>query len=451
MLTADDRRAIRREVFRQTWPVVLQYFFRTMMFLVDTIMVKEVGTTAVATMGIVGPVTYTLIMLMMALSAATTATVARAWGERDREKQERAAATSIRLALLLAAPAMLAGMVGMPAFARFLAPASPEIAATAGDYLVILSAAFPFFLLEFAAGSVLRAAGDTRTPMVLAVLGNVVNVALNYVLIFGKFGAPALGVQGAALASAAAIAVQGSLTLLVVMSPGSRIRLTVASFRLVTGESMRTLARIAVPALAEPIVLQSGFLLYTRFIAALGDLPLAAHRSAIAVESLSFMPGYAVSIAAGALVGQYLGEGRADRAKAAVRESMRLGVGIMLVNAVLFLSIPHLLLWPFAPRDTAEPLILGTEVLKIASMEQLFMAMAMVLAGAMRGAGDTKSPAWIGFVGTWGVRVPCAYGLAIGLGFGLHGIWITMVLDWMVRSVLSWVLWARGSWERIKL
>lgn len=450
-MTPEERRAIRREVIRQTWPVVLQYLFRTMMFLVDTIMIKEIGSPAVATMGIVGPITYTLIMLMMALSAGTVATVARAWGEGDRLKQERAAATAIRAALLLSPIALLVGAFGLPPFARLFTPETPAIAEAAGDYLLILSAAFPFFLLEFAAGSVLRAAGDTRTPMLLAILANLVNVGLNYVLIFGKFGAPALGVHGAAIASCAAIVVQGALTLLVLMRPGSRIRLRASSFRLVTRESSRTLARVTGPALVEPLILQSGFLVYAKVITMLGDLPLAAHRSAIAVESLSFMPGYAVSIAAGAIVGQYLGERRVDKALAGFRESMRIGVAIMLVNAILFLTIPHLLLWPFVPRDEALPMLLGTEVLRIASMEQVFMAMAMVLAGAMRGAGDTKSPAWIGLIGTWGVRVPCAYLLAITLGLGLHGIWMTMVLDWFARTVFSWIVWGRGRWQRVQL
>jgi putative MATE family efflux protein len=450
VLTPEDRRQIRREVFRQTWPVVLQYFFRMLMFLVDTIMIQALGKSAMASMAIVGPISYTLVMLMTALSAGAMATVARAWGGGEADRRERAVATAMLVGLGVALAILPAGWAGLPAAAQlFGTPDNPQVARVAADYLRILAWSLPLMLLDFVAGSVLRACGEARVPMVCALVGNVVNVGLNYLLIFGALGAPRMEVRGAALASAISIGLQAVLTLGTLVSSRAPVRLRWRSIRGVTRASTATLLRVTGPAFVEPVVLQSGFLVYTKVITTLGELPLAAHRSAIAVESISFMPGYAVSVAAGAVVGQYLGAGRPDKASAGFVESMKIGLGLLLINALLFLTVPHVLLWPFEPKDLPAGMAAG--LLRIAAMEQPFMAMALVLAGAMRGAGDTRSPVWLGAAGTWGVRVPCAYLLAIGLGLGLTGIWITMVLDWAARSLLSWIVWRRGAWKQIRL
>jgi putative MATE family efflux protein len=200
----------------------------------------------------------------------------------------------------------------------------------------------------------------------------------------------------------------------------------------------------------EPVILQGGFLVYTKFIAMLGEGAMAAHRSAIAVESLSFMPGYGVGVACGVLVGQMLGARRPDRARAAFGESARIGVLLMTLLGVLFAAIPAVLLWPFVPSDP-EVLAQAVRVLRIAGIEQPLMALAFVLTGGLRGAGDTRSPVWIAAAGTWGVRVPISYVTAHVLGWGLAGVWITMVLDWGVRAVLAGIVVRRGAWARLSL
>lgn len=451
-MTPEEKRIIRREVFTQSWPVVVQHLFRTLMFLVDTIMIKDLGRTAMAAMGIVGPIFYTVVMIFGGLGSGTVATVSRAWGEGDPKKQRGEAAAALAVAFWAGLPAMALGLFLFPMIPGLFAIAdAPQVSDLATAYLRVIPWALPFILLDFAASSILRSCAQTRLPMATAILGNVLNIGLNYGLIYGNWGMPKMGVAGAAVASVVSLGVQGLATTLFLFSPWCRIRLGVMDLARVTGEAMSRLVRVTTPALIEPVILQSGFLVFTKFVTMLGDQSLAAHRSAICVESLSFMPGYGISVACGAIVGQYLGAQRPDYAARGLRESMIQGVLLMSLIGAAFVAIPGLLLWPFTPRDDVKVLDMATLALMIAAAEQPFMAASMILGGGMRGAGDTRSPLWVALLCVWGVRVPVTYLLAITLKMGLTGVWITMVLDWVARSLLFAAIWRRGRWKTIKL
>ncbi len=452
-LPAAERRALRREVLRLAWPVVLQNLFRTMMFTVDTFMIGRLGPEALSAMGIVGPISYLLVSVLGALSVGTVATVARAWGEGDREKQEREAATGLALAALAGVPLTAAGILLLPAMVGlFEMPGAPEVGGMARGYLRIEGAIFLLFCLELSATGILRAAGRTAFPMAASIGANGLNVALNWVFIYGNLGAPAMGVPGAALATAVAYGAQTVATLAYLGSARSPVRLRAASFRAVTRESLGRLARLTLPAALEPLILQSGWLVYNKAITLLGVIPLAAHRAAIAVESLTFMPGYGFAVAGAAIVGQRLGAGRPDAADAACRESARLAFYLMSGIGLVFLfaSGPLVGIFLSGPQGR-EAVPLSALCLALAAPEQPFMALALALGGALRGAGDTKSPILVAFVGVWLVRVPLAWALAFPAGLGLVGIWITMIADWAVRAAAFGLLWRAGRWRSIKL
>ena len=446
------RRAdLRREILRLTWPIILQNLFRTFMIIVDTAMVGRLGTPALASMAVIGPIGYSLIAILMSVGVGTIATVARAAGAKDRAKEEQEAATSVLLALgaglLLVGPAILL----IPRLAGlFEVPGDPSVAENARAYLVYFAAAIPGLLLENAASAVLRGSGDTRTPMMFAIGANVLNVLGNYMLIFGNFGAPRMGVPGSGLSTAICYTLQGILLTAFLFRAGPGARLALASFRKVTRASVDRLARVTGPALVEPLLLQTGFLIYSKSVTLLGTVPVAAHRAAITVESLSFMPGYGFSVACSALVGQYLGAGQPDRATQTIRESVFLAALFMGLLGILFVSIPGTLLTFFIPSDP-EAVRMGAICLMIAAIEQPLMGAAMSFAGALRGAGDTRSPMLVGAVSVWLVRVPLAWILAFPAGLGLYGLWITMVADWGFRT--AWFAWIvrRGRWKSVRL
>jgi putative MATE family efflux protein len=453
-LTGDDRRLIRREVILLAWPVVLQSLLRTLMFLVDTAMLGNYGTRekaelATAAMAVIGPIGHTMAMVLGALGAGALATVARATGAGDRARQEGEVATAFAMGLIVSAALVAPAMFLIPqAVGLFRLDAAAR--GPAMSYLFFIGAAVPFMILESIGSSALRGAGDTRMPMIFGIAANLLNVVGNYVLIFGTFGAPEMGVAGAGLSTAASLAVQALLTVAWMRAPGAAARLPFAWWRGVTRESTARLLRVTAPATVEPLLLQSGFLLFIGMMATLGAGALAAHRTAVAIESIAFMPGFGFSIACGAIVGQCLGARRPERAEEGFRVSARLAFGVMATTGVVFLAGADLLvralvtLPPEAERAAAT-------CLRVSALELPFLALAMVLGGALRGAGDTKTPMIVAAVGVWLIRIPLSYVLAIPLGLGIVGAWITMVVDWGARTALFWTLWKRGHWRKLEL
>lgn len=448
---SDAPGALRREILHLAWPVVLQNLSRTMMFLVDTFMIGRLGPEAVAAAGIVGPIFHTVAGVLGAVGVAATAVTARAWGEGDRGKQEREAATSLAAAGLAGIPLSAAGAWLLPAAAGlFPVPGAPALGGMAAGYLFWSGLSLFFFALDSAAAGVLRAAGRTRLPMAAALAGNALNILLNWIFIYGNLGAPAMGVAGAGLATAAALAFQSAVEAAALALRGSPVRIRLASFRGVTRSSLSRFARVALPAAVEPLVLQSGWLVYTRVVTLLGAAPLAAHRAAVTVEALTYMPGYAFAVAGSALVGQSLGAGRPDRAEAVLRETARLATALMSAAGAAFLVFPGPLVRPFVP-GAEEVSGLAALCLAISAFEQPFMATAMALGGGLRGAGDTRSPVAAAVLGVWLVRVPLSWALAFPAGLGLPGIWITMIADWAARTVYFKILCRRGAWKRLSL
>lgn len=452
-LSSEERAALRREVARQAWPVVLQNLLKTMMFYVDTYMIADLGPEPMAAMGVVGPISHTLVAILSALSVGTIAVVARAWGEGDREKQRREASAAVTLALWIGIPLTALGYFLLPAMAElFRVPAAPAVTEMTRTFLRIESSIFLFFCLDAVAGGILRAAGRTVFPMVATLGANLLNIFLNWVLIFGHLGAPRMGLAGAALATSISFALQGIVTFGYLWSSKSPIRLSLAGLRGVTRDSLARLLRVSLPAAVEPLLLQSGFLVYNKAITLLGTVPMAAHRAAITVESLTFMPSYGFAVAGSAVVGQFLGAGRPDKADAAFQECARLSTWLMSAVGVSFFFLAEPLVRIFLRGPESEATVTAAAIcLAISAFEQPFMALAMALGGALRGAGDTKSPLLVGVLGTWGVRVPLAWLLAFPMGLGLNGIWITMIADWAVRTAVFSILYRRGRWKAIKL
>ena len=451
-LATDERAALRAELLRLAWPVVLQNLLYTAMFYVDTWMIARVGEPAVAAMGMVGPIAHTVGSVLLAIGVGTVATTARAWGERDPLKQRGEAATALAAAALVGVPLSAAGAFLLPAMADLFAlPGAPEVTEMARGFLAFEGASLAFLCISVAAGGILRATGRTGVPMAAAFAANGANVFLNWVFIYGNLGAPAMGVRGAGLATAAATAVQACLTAGYLFTPGSPIRLGAGSFRAVTREAAARFLRVSLPAAAEPLLMQSGFLIYAKAITLLGQGAVAAHRAAITVESMTFMPGTGFAVAGAAIVGQCLGAGRPDKADFGFRVGARWATYLMSAIGVTFLLFPKTWVDLFLGPGMETVAYSAALCLAIAAVEQPFMALGMTYAGALRGAGDTRSPVLVGVVGIWLIRVPLGWALAFPAGLGIYGIWITMIADWAARAAIFAALWRRGRWKSIKL
>jgi putative MATE family efflux protein len=449
----EESAEIRREAWRQSWPLAAQSLLRSLMFLVDTLMIGVLGSEALAGMGVAGPVAYLVMSVLGALQVGAIATVARAWGSGDASRQRGEAAAAAVLGIAIGVPAAAAGWFGLPLLAELLpVEGAPGVTAQAEGYLRWEGAGLGFLCLGLASSAVWRAAGRTRVPLLCSVVGNAANILFNWIFIYGHAGAPALGLEGAGLATALAQGLEASLTFGLLFLERSPVRLRAAALLAVPGASLARLIRVSIPAALEPAVMQGGFLLFTRIITGLGEASLAAHRTALSVESLTFMAGYGISLAGSGMVGRYLGAGRPDLADRALGECARLALLSMSGVGILFLLGADVLTGVFlGAGDEAEAAALAASCLRIAAVEQPFMALAMVLGGGLRGAGDTRSPVVVGLLGIWIVRLPLAWALAVPAGLGLRGVWITMIVDWAVRAVVFHRKVRSGGWKRIRL
>ena len=252
----------------------------------------------------------------------------------------------------------------------------------------------------------LRGAGDMRTPLVIGALVNVINVGLAYTLIFGKFGLPAMGVRGAATASAIAFATGALLALASMLRPTSVLRLRADRLRIDFG-LWRRIVSVGTPTGMEQLLMQFGFLLYLGIAAQYGTTAVAAYFIGVRILALSFLPGFGFSAAASTLVGQSLGAGQPEEAERSGWEANRL--------TILFLSVGGLIIFlgaePIARAFVADAGVVGDAVsfIRILAMAQPLMAADFALGGALRGAGDTRFPLLTVLIGFYGARLGCAW------------------------------------------
>jgi putative MATE family efflux protein len=435
------------EIVSLAWPAILANLTYTVVSLIDMAMVGTLGPAAVAAVGLGGLFLWMAYSAMSSVSVGTTALVARFKGAGRNKVKNQVISQSILLVGILSIFITLAGLTLSERIIGLMG-AEPEVKRLGGTYLrtIFLSSIFSF--VAFVSESGLRGAGDTRTPMKIDLTINGVNIFLDYLLIFGKFGFPRLDVFGAAVASAVAFTIGGLLHLAVLLSGRYSVKLDLDLMR-PNFDIIRRLLRIGVPASLERLVMSGSFTLYTGIIVAFGTLPLAATQIGIRIEAFSFMPGLGFSVAAAALVGQSLGAGERDRAYSMGWRTTKIallfmgGVGVM-----MFLFAPSIV--KFFSVDP-EVLSLGTLYIRIVSVLQPAQAILFVLAGGLDGAGDTRWVLYTTVLGLWFVRLPLAYLLGITLGLGVVAAWLAMAVDVLLRSVILSRRYRSRSWMEIKV
>ncbi|MEW6229236.1 MAG: MATE family efflux transporter [Bacillota bacterium] len=446
-----DAVAIRRRVVQLSLPVFAEVVLQTLTQVVDMAMVGRLGASAIAAVGLSMQPLFLGQGVFMGLSVGTTALVARFIGAENRRMARRTNHQSFLVSTGLAVVMCAAAYV----YARdivALMGAKPDVVELGTSYLRYLTPGFAVLLATMTVGGALRGAGDTTTPMKINVVVNLVNVVGNYLLIFGHLGFPALGVDGAAIATTVSRAVGGALFLWAVARrdcPVALPRMPLWSYFRVDAGLVARVLRIGVPAILERLVISSGMLVYIRMVAGLGTVVYAAHNIANNAESLSFMPGLSFATAATALVGQGLGARRPDAAERSAREALKMGIAVMGSMALVFLAIPQYLMRIY----TTDPDIirLGSVALRIVAFAQVPMGIAFIYSGALRGAGDTRSVLYVTAFAVWVVRLSVTYLLVVAAGLGLSGAWLAMVADWLVRGGYVWYRFRAGGWKRLEV
>ncbi|WP_437975197.1 MATE family efflux transporter [Sorangium sp. So ce295] len=442
--------ALAGQVWRLAWPAITHMLLLTLVFLVGRGMVGRYSTTALASMQICGTLTWTIVSVFSATSAGTLAVVARSVGGGDRDAAAAAARASLLFALALGAAIALPLLLACGPLLRALFPhAGGAVIEQAAAYLGIVLPALPLAFVEATAAAALQGVGDTRTPLAVATLGNLVNVAVSAVLIFGHLGLPALGVRGAAVGVACTMATEALLLTAALLSRSSPLPLRPApgAAPQASAAALARVLRVALPAFAERSAYHAGYMGFVAIIGLLGAAAMAANQALIAVESVCFLSAEGFGIAAGALMAQRLGA-RSPRDAARVGLVAAL-MAIVALSAfgVLFALVPRPLLLAFSSDPAL--LALGERALPVAAVAQPFMAFATVMGMGLRGAGDTRTVLAVTLVCSLLVRLGGTWLFAVPLGHGLVGVWMGSTADWICRSALLAVAFARGRWKSL--
>ena len=444
----DGGAPLAREVWRLAWPAITHMLLVTLMFLVSRVMVGRYSATALASLQVSGTLVWSTYSIFTAFSAGTLAVVARSIGAGDRAAAAQASLSSLLFAALLGVLVTVPIWLANGSLLRALFPqASAEVLADAGAYLHIVLPCLPLSFVEAIAAATLQGAGNTRAPLYVATVGNVVNVVLSYLLIFGHFGFPELGVRGAAVGHAATLSLEGLLLLGVLLSKKSPLPLRERSAGDV--EALRRMLRIAWPAFGEKVLYQAGYVGFTAVIGLLGTEAMAANQALLAVEAIGFLSAEGFGVAAAAVLAQKLGAQRADEATRVGWLAAGMSVALATMIGLGFVVAPRLLMKGFS----TDPAIIdiGAKSLYVGAFAQPFMAYAMVKSMALRGAGATRTVLLSTFVGALVVRLAASYLLAITFGLGLVGVWLGSTLDWMVRSMVLGTAYARGRWRTARV
>lgn len=439
-------RADTKRVLGIMLPALFELVLSQLFTMVDTIMLgrSEISAVAIAAVGLTNNPTNLVRSILIALNVGTTAGVAWAVGAGDR----RSASQIARNAL------MLLSMIGVIAAALLFACAGPIVSfmgagadtfAYSKQYLQIIAIGLFPLSMTFSITASMRGVGQTRLPMTYNLLANMLNVVGNYVLIYGKFGFPKMGVAGAALSTVMSQYLGCALAFFTAFRAHTPVQFRMDGDWHLRLKWLRRILNVGMTSMLEQLIMQVGFIIFARQVSGLGTTIFAAHQIGLSINGLTWMPGQAFGVASTTLVGQSLGAGEKQKATDFVRMIHRLSMCVAVLMATLFVTCaPHIVMLYTTDMDVAA---LSGGVLRLIALGMPGICTQLPIAAGLRGARDTRFPLMASMTGIWVFRVILA-GPFIRL-WGLTGAWLTIVLDQTTRAIVVYMRFKTGRWLHV--
>lgn len=440
------------------WPTIIEQILQTAVNYVDTAMVGSIGTYATAAIGVCTSTIWLLMGVMNIAGVGFSVMVARRIGEGDHES----ARATIRQALLATvlmglSITVLVELIIAPNLPRWMG-ADAEVLPHAVAYFRIIGAGYLFNTALLVSSGILRCMGDTKTPLKYNLMTNIINVVGNFLLIYptreitlfgSRFIMPGagLGVAGAAAATVFATAFSATCMTLTLFLRKGPLQIHLHEDYRPHREILSQAFRLGIPSFLERATISVGQICTTAMIAGLGTAAIAAHQLANTGESLCYMPIFGFATAATTLVAQNLGAGDKERAYHQGRLCIWMAVGVMCCTSAVMFALSPQIIDIFS--DDPQVIALGSQVLRIEAFAEPFFAIASVVGGVLRGAGDTKWPFYISLAGMWLLRVPVAFVLIHFFHWGLHAVWVGMALDLFLRGLISLWRFRKRAWLHI--
>lgn len=444
-----------KDVVRIAWPSFIELVLTQLTSMVDQMMVGQMGgqagVLALAAVGLSAQPKFLLQTVIMALNVGSTAMVARFRGQGNREKANQVFRQSLFFNLILAIIFMTLGLLFTNPLLHFMGGdnISADTYSYAAQYFHIQMYGFIPLCLTFTITAVLRGIGETRVSLAYNTIANMVNVCFNYLLIYGKFGFPQMGVAGASLATVIGQTVAFIIAAVFVMNKKRFIYFSFREKFKVDFEILSNVIAIGVPSMIEQLFMRAGVIIYTRTIAGLGDTAYATHNVCMNIQAMSFMTGQAFSNSATTLMGQSLGKRRVDMAQLYTRNTRFIGMCVSIVLGILLSVFGRTVVSWYTPDP--DVIALGGSILIMVGCVQPFQSSQFITSGALRGAGDTKFTAMVMFITVLIVRSGLALLLVNVFKLGLWGAWYALMADQLLRTLLVVLHYNTGKWRFMKL
>lgn len=423
-----------KEIVRLAIPAVSEMILYMLIWVFDTLMVgKHGGQISVSAVGFSSEIMYTFIniLIAMGLSISITSIVARCLGAKDNKKAEDMANLGIKIGALVAIIVSLTFIIFSKNILS-LAGAKGEVLTLAYRYMRVCSIGLFFNMITTLLNGVFRGCKNTKTPLYGAAILNVVNISLDYVLIFGKFGFPELGVQGAAIATT----IGNICAFLFILTQIEKFPFKISLKGKIDTTHLKELINLAVPSGLQEAAFGIVRLLSVMMVIKLGSLSFSANQIAVTIESISFMPGWGFAISAVSLVGHSYGEKDLKSAREYANTTLFLACAVMGFFSLVFLVFSENLVRLFIKSDEIEVIALGSACLVIGAIQQIPMAIDMVLSGSLKGIGDTKTPFRIVLFCNWCIRLPLMYYFIYLKRMPVTYFWWITSLQWSVEAAI---------------
>ncbi len=435
---------------RVAWPAIVEQFLVSLVSFIDTVMVSGLGAYAIAAVGLCGQPKFITLIPFFSLNVAVSALVARRKGQGDRESANRILLFSLKFSAILTVAISVLGVAFADPLIRF-AGSQPDTHQAAVAYFRIVVGGMAFNVFSLVINAAQRGAGNTMIAMKTNLTSNAVNLVLNYCLIGGHFGFPALGVQGDAIATVSGTVVALVMSVASVLHKdgflyvfhGERGKRKIDRF------SLHSMWSVGSASLLEQLFLRIGFMTYAIIVAHLGTVAFAAHQIGMNIISLSFSIGNGLSIAAVALVGESLGEKRPDLARMFGRICQRFGMIFSFSLAICFSTVGRDIFRLFSE----DPVILdyGSVIMPVIAVIVILQIAQVIFSGCLRGAGDTRAVALISLVSVTFIRPFSGWLFVYPLHAGLLGAWFGILVDQFMRFILTFFRYRSGKWLDIIL
>lgn len=435
-----------KDVLTLALPAVGEMILYMMIWVFDTMMVgKYGGNTAVSTVGLSSEVMYTFtsVFIAVGVTVGITSLVARRLGAGETDLAEEYAS------LGLAAGVFIALVISLITFnfsknILTVAGAAGDVISQGTMFMRITSFGIFFNMLMNLMNGILRGYGNTKTPLLVSVIINIINLGLDWILIFGRYGFPELGVRGSAVATASA-QTMGFLFISLYVLKKSKIKPRIKYIKNLELHKLFELLRLSIPSSLQEAALDVSRLISAFIIMRLGTVAFASNQIATTIESLSFMPGWGFAVAATTLVGHKIGEKNYKKANEYAYVCMALGVISMSICSLLFLCFPDFLIRLFIKESERSVIYLGGLCIMVASIEQPPMAVSMIIGGALKGCGDTRTPFKVSLMSGWLIRLPLMFYFIYILKLSVVYVWFITAIQWLFDGTLVFILFRKSQ------